>query len=70
MRMQASWVRMVMDCMSEADLLREERTAWIFLAASMAVWEWNSAKTGETVVSAGLDGGEGGRGGIYRDRRL
>ena len=36
-------MRQVMESMSEADLPRSLRSAWIFLAASMAVWEWNSA---------------------------
>ena len=43
MRMQASWVRIIIDLMFSADLLRFWSVALIFFAASMAVWEWNSA---------------------------
>ena len=44
MRMQASCVRMEMEVMSAAVFPREVSCAWIILAASMAVWEWNSAR--------------------------
>ena len=40
-------MRQVMDLMSFADLPCSESWALIFLAASMAVWEWNSAELGD-----------------------
>lgn len=53
-RMQASWVRQVMDLMSFADLPCSASLALILLAASMAVWEWNSA--GKDIISASGSG--------------